>query len=78
MLGQPQFDSDAGSQVESPYSDGMPILRIGLIENRDSIEFRLTGRFSVFNDQGVSILKDVVSTVKWRVKIEHYSPAKYY
>ncbi len=77
MLGQPQFDSDAGSQVESPYTDGMPILRIGLIENRDSIEFRLSGRFSVFNDQGVSILKDVASTVKWRVKIEQYSPAKY-
>lgn len=77
MLGQPNIDSELSSQLENPYPDGMPILRIGLIENRDSIEFRLTGRFSVVNDQGVSILKDVASSVKWRVKIEHYSPAKY-
>jgi stage II sporulation protein D len=78
MLGQPHFDLEAGNEVESSHTDGMPILRIGLIENRDSIEFRLTGRFSVFNDQGVSILKDVASSVKWRVKIEQYSPAKYF
>ncbi len=77
MLDQPNIDSELSSQLENPYPDGMPILRIGLIENRDSIEFRLTGRFSVVNDQGVSILKDVASSVKWRVKIEHYSPAKY-
>ena len=77
MLGQPHFETDTGIQVESPYNDGMPILRIGLIERRDYVEFRLNGRFSVFNDQGVSILKDVVSTVKWRAKIEKYSPAKY-
>lgn len=77
MLGQSQFDSETGRQIEKPYADGMPILRIGSIENRDSIEFRLTGRFSVFNDQGVSILKDVASSVKWRVKILQYSPAKY-
>ena len=77
MLGQPDIDSDLSNQIENPYPDGIPILRIGLIENRDSIEFRLTGRFSVVNDQGIPILKDVASSVKWRVKIEHYLPAKY-
>ncbi len=77
MLGQPLIDSELSSQLKNPYPDGMPILRIGLIEHRDSVEFRLTGRFSVVNAQGISILKDVASSVKWRVKIAHYSPAKY-
>ena len=77
MLGQPHTDSEFGNQPEKTYPDGMPILRIGLVESRDSIEFRLSGRFSVLNDQGISILKDVESSVKWRVKIERYSPAKY-
>jgi len=77
MLGQPHVDLESGNQSENTYPDGMPVLRIGLIESRDSVEFRLTGRFSVLNNQGVSILKDVASSVKWRVKIEQYSPAKY-
>lgn len=77
MQGQPRIDSEMGSLLENQNADDMPILRIGLIEGRDSIEFRLTGRFSVYNDQGVSILKDVASSVKWRVKIVQHSSAKY-
>ncbi len=77
MLGQPLTESELSSQLKNPYPEGMPILRIGLIEHRDSVEFRLNGRFSVVNAQGISILKDVASSVKWRVKIAHYSPAKY-
>ncbi|UCE08014.1 MAG: hypothetical protein JSW07_08290, partial [bacterium] len=77
MLGHPHIDSEPGGQLKNQYPNGMPILRIGLIESRDSIEFKLTGRFSVLNDQGVSILKDVASSVKWRVKVEQRLSAKY-
>lgn len=77
MLGQSHPESEHGRKIKTLYPDGMPILRIGLIESRESIEFRLSGRFSVFNDQGISILKDVASSVKWRMKIQQRSPAKY-
>jgi len=77
MLGYSHGDSDIKSQLKDPYSNGMPILRIGLIERRDSIEFRSSGRFSVLDDQGMAILKDVTSPVKWRVKIGKCLPAKY-
>jgi len=77
MLDQPHPDSESGSQINIPHPKGMPILRIGLSENRDSIEFRLSGRFSVFNDQGISILKDISSSVKWRMKVQQLSSAKY-
>lgn len=77
MLGNSDIEVEMGKQLQNQYPNGMPILRIGLIENRDFIEFRLNGRFSAFNDQGVSILKDVASTVKWRVKIVQHSMPKY-
>ena len=77
MLGQFHPDSENGSQIKVIHPKGKPILRIGLLENRDSIEFRLSGRFSVFNDQGISILKDVASSVKWRLKIQKRLAAKY-
>lgn len=77
MLGQFHPDSENGSREKIIHPKGMPILRIGLMENRDSIEFRLSGHFSVFNDQGISILKDVASSVKWRLKIQQRLAAKY-
>jgi len=77
MPGQSSMDSDLEQQLATPYPGGMPVLRIGLTESRDSVDFRLSGRFSVLNDQGMSILKDVASQVKWRLKIEQRLPAKY-
>jgi len=77
MLGQPQNDSDHDSQAPAMSQVGMPVLRIALVEPRDAVDFRLTGRFSVMNDQGVAILKDVASSVKWHLKLRQFSPAKY-
>lgn len=77
MLGSYNTESERSSQMSDPYDDRVPILRIGLLEHRDSIEFRSSGRFSVLNDQGMPILKEVTSTVKWRVKIQQRQPAKY-
>lgn len=58
--------ADEQSVIEN---DGMPLLKIGFIENRETIEFRSTGRFSVLNDQGLPILKEVTSPAKWRIKV---------
>lgn len=77
MSGDLRMSSGDENQVSYTNTDDMPILRIGLMENRDSVEFKATGRFSVLNDQGVPILNEVASPVKWRVKITPKQPAKY-
>ena len=77
MSGDFRMKSGNENQVNYTNSDDMPILRIGLIENRDSVEFKATGRFSVLNDQGLPILNEVASPVKWRIKITPKQPAKY-
>ncbi len=77
MLGQPHNDSAHHHEAPAGSQGGMPVLRIAIEEPRDAVDFRLTGRFSVMNDQGVAILKDVASSVKWRLKLRQFSPAKY-
>jgi len=54
-----------------------PILRIGLTENKDIIEYKSTGRFSVYNNEGIAILKSVTSHSKWKIKVEQSYNAKY-
>ena len=77
MLDRSHFSSKNDNNLNNPYSDGMPVLKIGLIEHRDIIEFKSTGKFSVFNDQGIAILKGVTAPVKWRVRATNRQPAKY-
>lgn len=77
MLGQPQNGSAHDNHAPAKLQEGMPVLRIALEEPRDAVDFRLTGRFSVMNDQGVAILKDVASSVRWRLKLKQFSPPKY-
>ncbi|MDZ7376438.1 MAG: hypothetical protein ONB13_07440, partial [candidate division KSB1 bacterium] len=77
MLGQPQNGSALDNHAPAKLQEGMPVLRIALEEPRDAVDFRLTGRFSVMNDQGVAILKDVASSVKWRLKLKQFSPPQY-
>ncbi len=54
-----------------------PIVRIGLKEKKESVEFKLNGKFSVFNNEGVAILKNMITPNKWRIKVEFSYPAKY-
>ena len=77
MSGDTPKNSGNENQVSFTKTEDMPILRIGLMENRDSVEFKATGRFSVLNDQGIPILKEVASPVKWRVRITPKLAAKY-
>lgn len=77
MSGDLPKKSGGDSQVSHTRIEEMPVLRIGIIESRDSVEFKATGRFSVLNDQGIPILKEVASPVKWRIRITPRQPAKY-
>ncbi|MBD3290298.1 SpoIID/LytB domain-containing protein [candidate division KSB1 bacterium] len=54
-----------------------PIVRIGLKEKRDSLEFRTRGSFSIINNEGVAILKNMITPEKWRIKVERQYRAKY-
>jgi len=54
-----------------------PTLRIGFTENKDAIEFKSAGRFTVYNNEGIAILRNVTSPTKWRIKIEQSYNAKY-
>ena len=77
MSDHSRLNSNIDNQGKFTYSDKMPILRIGLKESKDSIEFKPSGKFSVFNDQGVAILKEVSSSVRWRLRVNQQQPAKY-
>lgn len=77
MFDHSQSDSEHRKSNINSADDDMPVLRIGLVEERDSVEFKLSGRFTVLNDQGIPILKDVTSPMKWRVRVEPRQPARY-
>ena len=63
--------------IDDVISGDTPVLRIGLTEYKDSIEFKSTGRFSVYNNEGIAFLKNISSSSKWRVKIEQSYNARY-
>ncbi|MFZ5518823.1 MAG: SpoIID/LytB domain-containing protein [Candidatus Zhuqueibacterota bacterium] len=77
MFDHSHADSDHKRTSENFTTDDMPVLKIGFEEERDLIEFKSSGRFTVLNNQGMPILKDVTSPMKWRVKVEQKQPARY-
>jgi len=77
MFNQSHLDSDQKRTTENITTDDMPILKVGFEEYRDAIEFKSSGRFTVLNNQGIPILKDVTSPMKWRVRVEQRQPARY-
>ncbi|NOZ62611.1 MAG: SpoIID/LytB domain-containing protein [Calditrichaeota bacterium] len=52
-------------------------LRIGFVEQRDFWDFKLTGPFSVFDERGEAILKNVPPTFRCRIQLENWQPAKF-
>ena len=77
MLDRFHFDIKNDNNLSNSRKRDMPLLKVGLIENRDFIDFKINGKFSVLNDQGIPILKGVTTSVKWRLKIENRQQVKY-
>ena len=77
MLGRSHFGIVNHNNLTNKKNKEIPILKIGIIEQRDTLDFKLTGKFSVLNDQGIAILKGVTAPTKWRLKIKNRQPAKY-
>ena len=71
----PGYESDVA--LNYTCSEEIPRLKIGFVKQRDYLDFKLTGKYAVFNDQGVAILQGVSAPVKWRLKVENRQKAKY-
>ncbi len=52
-------------------------IRVGFVEQRDFWDFKLTGPFSIYNDRGEAILRNVPPTFRCRVQLENWQPAKF-
>lgn len=58
--------------------DGQPIIRIGLMEGYEKIDFRVDGKFRITKLDGRPILTNYSSNLKWRSKPEgEVLPAKF-
>ena len=77
MLDRFHFDMKNDNNLKNSRKGVMPIVKVGLIEKRDFPDFKLTGKFSVLNDQGIPILKGVTAPIKWQLKFENRQQAKY-
>ncbi|GAB4333976.1 MAG: hypothetical protein Kow0037_12390 [Calditrichia bacterium] len=56
--------------------DGEPIVRIGLVEGQDYIDFRTSGEFDILDAENEPIIENVKSKLKWRVKIKESKPGQ--
>ena len=77
MLGRSHFRIVKHNNITNKKNKEIPILKVGIIEQRDTLDFKVTGKFSVLNDQGIAILKGVTAPTKWRLKIKNRQQAKY-
>ena len=77
MLDRSHFGFENDNNLKGTIEGEIPILKVGLIKQSDFINFKLSGKFSVLNDQGIPILKGVTAQVKWLLKIENRQKAKY-
>ncbi len=61
---------DNTEQIHLSHFNGEPVFRIGIIEGQEFVDFRVSGKFSIVDSSDNSILSDVKSNIKWRVKIK--------
>ncbi|MBD3165085.1 SpoIID/LytB domain-containing protein [bacterium] len=54
-----------------------PLVRVGLLDGYDKIDFRIRGMFSITNLDGDTIFSSIESSRRWRCKVENSSPAKF-
>ena len=63
---------------EQATGDTVPSLRIGFTTDRKAVEFSINGKFSLYNNAGVALVRNVTATSSWHLHIELISPAEYY
>ena len=56
--------------------NGEPIFRIGLFDDQEYLDFRVFGKFSLQDEEGNDLIKNIKSNLKWRIKIKESKPGK--
>ncbi|MBZ0264340.1 SpoIID/LytB domain-containing protein [bacterium] len=70
--------SDTPEQIETrQFLDEQPLVRVGLIENYERVDFRMKGKYAFATLEGEEIFSEISSDRRWRSKVENGNPAKY-
>lgn len=77
MLDGSHFGIANDNNLTNTKIDEKVILKVGIIEQRDSFDFEITGKISIIDDQGITILKGVTAPERWRLNITNQQRAKY-
>ncbi|MDP8206605.1 MAG: SpoIID/LytB domain-containing protein [Candidatus Electryonea clarkiae] len=57
--------------------ESQPLVRVGIMERYDRIDFRIQGNFSITDLNGTTIFSNIKSDRRWRCKVETSSPARF-
>jgi len=57
--------------------DGMPIVRVGIIDNENVVDFKVDCKFLILDENDNVIMDNIESKLKWRVKVEKDEKAKF-
>ena len=63
--------------IEDVLKENPPVLRIGLLEGFERVDFHLNGLFDITDLSGNLIYKDLESELRWRSKIEQSKPSRF-
>jgi SpoIID/LytB domain protein len=66
--------TDQVKEITLRHHNGEPVVRIGVIEGQEYIDFHVFGEFSVQDSNDNIMLSSVRSDLKWRVKVKDNKP----
>ncbi len=58
-------------------NSGVPIVRVGIVDNENVVDFKIDGKFSILDENNNKILKKVESGLMWRIKVNKSVNAKF-
>lgn len=67
---------NSNKEIHLPEQNGEPIIRVGLFENQEFIDFKILGKFNVQDSEGNILIKNINSDLVWRVKVKESKPGK--
>ncbi|HEB84988.1 MAG TPA: SpoIID/LytB domain-containing protein [Bacteroidetes bacterium] len=66
-----------GSLAPRVIQGRQPLVRVGLLEGYDHVDFRIRGAFNLTTIDGREIYAGITSDRRWRCRVEEAKPAKY-
>lgn len=59
------------------HRNGQPLFRVNIFDNQEYVDFKISGKFNVEDEEGNVVIKNVKSSLKWRIKIKESKSGKY-